>query len=44
MAGSALSFETGKSQIHQVLAIRPDDGHSGMPLRPSFDGVRHDRP
>jgi cyclopropane-fatty-acyl-phospholipid synthase len=36
MAGSALSFEAGKSQIHQVLAIRPDSGRAGMPLRPSF--------
>jgi cyclopropane-fatty-acyl-phospholipid synthase len=44
MAGSALSFESGKSQLHQVLAVRPDAGHSGMPLRPSFDGPPEDRP
>jgi cyclopropane-fatty-acyl-phospholipid synthase len=36
MAGSALSFEGGQSQIHQVLAVRPDAGQSDMPLRPSF--------
>jgi cyclopropane-fatty-acyl-phospholipid synthase len=34
MAGSALSFEAGRLQIHQVLAVRSDDGHSGMPLAP----------
>jgi cyclopropane-fatty-acyl-phospholipid synthase len=37
MAGSALNFETNRTQIHQVLAVRStDEGSSGMPLRPSF--------
>jgi cyclopropane-fatty-acyl-phospholipid synthase len=34
MAGSALGFETGRLQVHQVLAVRPDNGRSGMPLTP----------
>jgi cyclopropane-fatty-acyl-phospholipid synthase len=34
MAGSALGFEAGRLQVHQVLAVRPDRGVSGMPLRP----------
>ena len=38
MAGSALNFEAGRSQIHQVLAApRTDDGVSGVPLRPVFE-------
>ncbi|OAA20029.1 cyclopropane-fatty-acyl-phospholipid synthase [Frankia sp. EI5c] len=36
MAGSALSFEAGLSQIHQVLGVRPDAGASHQPLRPSY--------
>jgi len=34
MAGSRLAFETGGIQLHQVLAIKPDDGSGGLPLRP----------
>jgi cyclopropane-fatty-acyl-phospholipid synthase len=34
MAGSALGFEAGRLQVHQVLAVRPDAGRSGMPLKP----------
>lgn len=34
MAGSALGFEAGRLQVHQVLALRADRGASGMPLRP----------
>jgi len=34
MAGSALGFEAGRLQVHQVLAVRPDEGRSGMPLPP----------
>jgi cyclopropane-fatty-acyl-phospholipid synthase len=34
MAGSALGFEAGRLQVHQLLAVRPDHGASGMPLRP----------
>ncbi|MBV8980105.1 MAG: class I SAM-dependent methyltransferase [Acidimicrobiia bacterium] len=36
MAGSAVNFEVGSTQIHQVLATRSEDGVSGMPLRPTF--------
>ncbi len=36
MAASALNFEDGNTQVHQVLAVRPDGPHSGMCLRPSF--------
>jgi cyclopropane-fatty-acyl-phospholipid synthase len=36
MAASALGFERGDLQVHQVLAVRADEGRSGMPLRPSF--------
>jgi cyclopropane-fatty-acyl-phospholipid synthase len=32
MAGSALGFEAGRLQVHQVLAVRPDKGRSAMPL------------
>jgi len=34
MAGSRLAFETGGIQLHQVLALKPDDGNGGLPLRP----------
>jgi cyclopropane-fatty-acyl-phospholipid synthase len=34
MAGSALGFEAGRLQVHQVLAVRPDAGRSGIPLTP----------
>jgi cyclopropane-fatty-acyl-phospholipid synthase len=34
MAGSALGFETGRLQVHQVVAVRGDGGASGMPLVP----------
>ncbi|MCK9896539.1 cyclopropane-fatty-acyl-phospholipid synthase family protein [Frankia sp. AgB32] len=37
MAGSALSFEAGQTQIHQTLAVRPDAGRSGQPLRPRYE-------
>lgn len=37
LAASALNFETNRTQIHQVLAVRATpSGSSGMPLRPSF--------
>jgi cyclopropane-fatty-acyl-phospholipid synthase len=39
MAASAVNFETGSTQIHQVLATRSDDGISAMPLRPVFEQV-----
>jgi cyclopropane-fatty-acyl-phospholipid synthase len=33
MAGSARNFALGRIQVHQVLAVRSDGGHSGLPLR-----------
>ncbi|MCI0634891.1 MAG: cyclopropane-fatty-acyl-phospholipid synthase family protein [Actinobacteria bacterium] len=33
MAASALNFEAGRTQVHQVLAVRLDRGRSGLPLR-----------
>jgi cyclopropane-fatty-acyl-phospholipid synthase len=36
MAGAARNFEAGRHQIHQVLAVRSDGGHSGFPLRPTY--------
>jgi hypothetical protein len=38
MAGSAVNFEAGRSQVHQILAVpQTDDGTSGVPLRPVFE-------
>jgi hypothetical protein len=37
MAGSAVMFDAGEIQIHQVLGTRADAGRSGMPARPSWD-------
>jgi cyclopropane-fatty-acyl-phospholipid synthase len=36
MAGAAVNFEAGNTNIHQVLGVRADDGRSGLPLRPDF--------
>ena len=36
MAACAVTFEEGSNQIHQVLAVKPNGGASGMPLRPDF--------
>jgi cyclopropane-fatty-acyl-phospholipid synthase len=36
MAASAINFETGRTQVHQVLAVRADNGRSAMPLRPDW--------
>jgi cyclopropane-fatty-acyl-phospholipid synthase len=36
MAAAALNFEAGRTGLHQVLAVRPARGASGLPLRPSF--------
>lgn len=33
MAGSALNFEAGRTHVHQILAVRCDEGASGLPLR-----------
>jgi cyclopropane-fatty-acyl-phospholipid synthase len=38
MAGAAVNFEAGRTNIHQVLgAARTEDGTSGFPLRPVFE-------
>jgi cyclopropane-fatty-acyl-phospholipid synthase len=38
MAGSAIGFEAGRTQIHQVLSVpREPSGGSGVPLRPRFE-------
>jgi cyclopropane-fatty-acyl-phospholipid synthase len=37
MAASALNFEAGRTQVHQVLAVGLDRGRSGLPLRPRFE-------
>jgi cyclopropane-fatty-acyl-phospholipid synthase len=37
MAGSAVLFEAGATQIHQVLGVKSVDGRSGMPLRPTWE-------
>jgi cyclopropane-fatty-acyl-phospholipid synthase len=38
MAGSAVNFGAGRTQIHQVLATSTgSDGASGLPLRPRFE-------
>jgi cyclopropane-fatty-acyl-phospholipid synthase len=36
MAASALNFEAGRTQVHQVLAVRSLRGRSGMRLRPDW--------
>ncbi len=36
VAASAVNFEDGNTQVHQVLAVKPDGGRSGTPLRPDF--------
>jgi cyclopropane-fatty-acyl-phospholipid synthase len=36
MAASALNFEAGRTQVHQVLAVKSESGRSGLPLRPRF--------
>jgi cyclopropane-fatty-acyl-phospholipid synthase len=36
MAVSAIQFEAGAIEIHQVLATRTTAGRSGLPLRPDF--------
>jgi len=36
LAGSALGFERGDIQLHQVLAVKTVGGVSGMPLRPDW--------
>jgi cyclopropane-fatty-acyl-phospholipid synthase len=33
MAAAARNFEAGRTQVHQILAVRSDGGESGLPLR-----------
>ncbi len=35
MAASAINFEAGRTQVHQVLAVKPAGGRSGLALRPA---------
>ena len=35
-AASAVGFEDGRIQVHQMLASRTEDGRSGFPLRPAY--------
>jgi cyclopropane-fatty-acyl-phospholipid synthase len=37
MAASAVNFERNGTQVHQVLAVKPDGGKSRLPLRPRFE-------
>jgi len=37
MSGSAVGFERHHLEIHQILAVRPDEGHSQVPLRVDFE-------
>jgi len=37
MAACAVNFEAGNTQIHQVLAVRAEEGASDFPLRPQFE-------
>jgi cyclopropane-fatty-acyl-phospholipid synthase len=37
MAASAIQFEANRTQVHQVLAVKPDNGRSCLPLRSRFE-------
>jgi cyclopropane-fatty-acyl-phospholipid synthase len=37
MAGSALSFEAGRTNVHQILAVPATPGPSGLRSRPDWD-------
>lgn len=36
LTASALNFEAGRTAVHQLLAVKPDGGRSGLPLRPDW--------
>jgi cyclopropane-fatty-acyl-phospholipid synthase len=36
MAASAINFEAGRTQVHQILAVPSEGGRSGMALRPDW--------
>ena len=44
MAASAVNFEDNSHQIHQVLAVKPDKGRSGMPFRPAWEPLPDQAP
>ena len=35
-AASAVGFEQGRIQVHQMLAVKAEKGRSGFPLRPAY--------
>lgn len=37
LAGAARTFAVGNTGVHQVLAVKPEHGRSGLPLRPVFE-------
>lgn len=37
MAAAAMNFEANRTQVHQVLAVKPDAGRSNMGLRPDWE-------
>lgn len=37
LVGSAVNFERAQIEVYQTLAVRDDNGHSGMPLRPEWN-------
>jgi cyclopropane-fatty-acyl-phospholipid synthase len=42
MAGSAMNFEANRTQIHQVLGVKPEGGRAQMPLRPDWELAQGD--
>jgi cyclopropane-fatty-acyl-phospholipid synthase len=40
LAGSRIGFEQNDIQLHQILAVKTEDGQSGMPLRPDWEHAR----
>jgi cyclopropane-fatty-acyl-phospholipid synthase len=40
LAGSRLGFEQRRIELHQVLAVRTEEGDAGFPLRPDFSRRR----
>jgi cyclopropane-fatty-acyl-phospholipid synthase len=40
LAASTLGFEQRRIELHQVLAVRTENGDAGMPLRPDFSRRR----
>ena len=37
LAASSINFRLGGLSIHQILAVKAEDGRSGLPLRPVFE-------